>query len=336
MEGPCTRCAGGAPGLVESWFRFDFSENPSNLLGTLFAYYVHHLSPFIFQLPNGIGPRWYGFAYVLAFLIGYWLYKKLAERGYSDLRPDQVGDFITWAALFGVFLGGRLGYFLFYQPEELLHHPLTFFKVWDGGMASHGGILGLFFYTLWYSWRHNVSWTNLGDNLVVVAPIGLFFGRIANFINGELYGRVAHVPWAMQFPKELEDPEIGAKLMPQLGDAPPEMIVNAARTDVALREKLGHVLNPRHPSQIYEALLEGLMLFTILWFVRTKTKVPNGFLTGIFFIAYALFRIFVEQFREPDASLFGPFTRGQFYSIFMIVVGAAFLIWSVSGRHRKR
>ncbi|HEY5893336.1 MAG TPA: prolipoprotein diacylglyceryl transferase [Chthoniobacterales bacterium] len=296
----------------------------------MLAYYVHHLSPFIFQLPNGIGPRWYGFAYVLAFLVGYWVYKNLAKRGYSDLRPDQVGDFITWGALFGVFLGGRLGYFLFYQPGELFRDPLTFFKVWEGGMASHGGIIGLFFYTLWYSWRHKVSWTNIGDNLVVVAPIGLFFGRIANFINGELYGRIAHVPWAVQFPKELEDPQIGYDLLPQLGSDAPETIVSAARTDPALREKLGQVLNPRHPSQIYEALLEGALLFVILWLIRTRTKAPNGVLTGVFFIMYALLRIFAEQFREPDASLFGPFTRGQFYSIFMVLIGAVFVIWGLS------
>ncbi|HEY5752714.1 MAG TPA: prolipoprotein diacylglyceryl transferase [Chthoniobacterales bacterium] len=317
-------------------FGFDFGANPSNLHGTLVAYYVHDLSPFIFQLPNGIGPRWYGFAYVMAFVVAYWLYKKLAQRGYSDLRPDQVGDFITWGAVFGVFLGGRLGYFLFYQPEELLRAPLTLFKVWEGGMASHGGIIGLFFYTLWYSWRHKVSWTNIGDNLVVVAPIGLFFGRIANFINGELYGRIAHVPWAVQFPKELEDPEIASRLLPQLGNGAPEMIISAAGTDPALREKLGEILNPRHPSQIYEALLEGVLLFAILWLIRTKTKAPNGFLTGVFFIAYALFRIFAEQFREPDASLFGPFTRGQFYSIFMVIVGATFLIWSLRKRTSMR
>lgn len=305
----------------------------------MFAYYVHHLSPFVFQFPNGMGPRWYGLAYVMAFVVGTWLYRKLAERGYSELKPDQVSDFITWAALFGVLLGGRLGYFLFYDFEGIAHDPLVFFRVWQGGMASHGGILGLFFYTLWYARKHKISWTGLGDNLVVVAPIGLFFGRMANFINGELYGRITQVPWAMQFPAELQDPAIwNAKLATldrALGQyngpsnlATPQGIVEATRHEPPLRDLLREVLDPRHPSQLYEAALEGLLLFTVLWLVRTRLKVKNGVLTGLFFILYAFARIFGEQFREPDASLFGPLTRGQFYSLFMILIGAVFIFWS--------
>ncbi len=170
----------------------------------MLGYYLHDLDPFIFHLTENLGPRWYGMAYVLSFVCGYALLHWLAKRRYADLQPAQVGDFITWAALFGVMLGGRLGYVLFYKPE-MLREPLSIFKVWEGGMASHGGIIGLVLFTLYYARRHKLSWTNLGDNLVVVAPIGLFFGRCANFINGELYGRAASVPWAMQFPKELLD-----------------------------------------------------------------------------------------------------------------------------------
>jgi len=215
-------------------------------------------------------------------------------------------------------------------------------------MASHGGILGLFFYTLWYSRRHHLSWTGLGDNLVVVAPIGLFFGRVANFINGELYGRIATVPWAMQFPRELEDPGIAEVLLPRLVPAAadlnmvgplsitPDLIVNESRHNPLLRDQLGEVLNPRHPSQLYEAFLEGIVLFAILWFVRTRLRNRNGVLTGIFFIAYALLRIIGEAFREPDAPLFGPLSRGQFLSLFMIVIGAAFLLWSRYQTPRSR
>ena len=124
------------------------------------------------------------------------------KRGYCDLPPERVSDFITWTALFGVLLGGRIGYVLFYRPE-MLRDPLSILRVWEGGMASHGGMIGILALTFYYARRHKLTWTNLGDALVVAAPIGLFFGRCANFINGELYGRPTNVSWAMQFPKEL-------------------------------------------------------------------------------------------------------------------------------------
>jgi phosphatidylglycerol:prolipoprotein diacylglycerol transferase len=176
----------------------------------MLAYYLHDLNPFIFRISGNFGPRWYGMAYVLAFACGFGLLRVLAKRGYTQLRTEQVGDFITWAALFGVMLGGRLGYVLFYRPE-MLRDPLSIFRVWEGGMSSHGGMIGLILFTYWYAWRHKISWTNLGDNLVVVAPIGLFFGRCANFINGELYGRLTTVRWAMLFPKELLEASNGAE-----------------------------------------------------------------------------------------------------------------------------
>jgi phosphatidylglycerol:prolipoprotein diacylglycerol transferase len=270
---------------------------------------------------------------VAAFAGGYWLLRVLARRGYTQLRLEQVGDFITWAALFGVMLGGRLGYVLFYHPEMLLD-PLSVVRVWEGGMSSHGGMIGLIVFTFWYAWRHKISWTNLGDNLVVVAPIGLFFGRCANFINGELYGRVTNVPWAMLFPKELLEPQNGAEadrallavrqINPSLTS--PEAIVSGLHSQPQLRQALRPILSPRHPSQIYEALLEGVVLFVILWWVRTRTRQPDGVLTGLFFVCYAIFRIIVENFREPDAPLIAGCTRGQFFSFFLIVIGLAFII----------
>ena len=137
----------------------------------MFAYYLHDFDPVIFHLGGNFGPRWYGMAYVLAFACGFWLLRVLAQRGYTQLRVEQVGEFITWGAVFGVMLGGRLGYVLFYHPE-MLRDPLSVARVWEGGMSSHGGMLGLIVFTFWYARRHKISWTNLGDNLVVVAPIG--------------------------------------------------------------------------------------------------------------------------------------------------------------------
>ena len=299
----------------------------------MLAYYLHDFDPFIFRLWDDVGPRWYGMAYVLAFACGFWLLRVLAKRGYTELRVDQVGDFITWGALVGVMLGGRLGYVLFYRPE-MLRDPISIVRVWEGGMSSHGGMLGLIAFTYWYAWQHKFSWTNLGDNLVVVAPIGLFFGRCANFINGELYGRLTTASWAMLFPKELLEPQNSAEAQraliaaqqidPSLTSA--DAIVSQLHAEPQLRAALRPILTPRHPSQIYEALLEGIFLFAILWFVRTRTRAPNGVLTGLFFVCYAIFRIVVEYFREPDASLIGGFTRGQFFSFFLIAIGLAFII----------
>lgn len=296
----------------------------------MLAYYLHELDPFIFRFSENFGPRWYGMAYVLAFIFGYALLRVLAKRGYADLPVAQVGDFITGSALFGVILGGRLGYVLFYKPE-MLREPLSILRVWEGGMSAHGGMVGLLLFTFYYAHRHKLSWTNLGDNLVVTAPIGLFFGRCANFINGELYGRPTTVPWATQFPKELLDhPALAERAVTACAQIDPSLVTSDAIIDAVhrypqVRENLRTILTPRHPSQLYEALFEGIALFTILWIVRTRTRQPNGVLTGLFFIGYALFRIIGESFREPDAALIMGFTRGQFFSFFLMAIGIAFV-----------
>ena len=297
----------------------------------MLAYYVHDLDPLIFRIYDNVGPRWYGLGYVLAFLAGYLIYRVLVRRGYADLPLAKVGDFITGCALFGVIIGGRLGYVFFYKPQ-MLREPMSIFRVWEGGMSSHGGMIAVLLFTLYYARRHKVSWTNLGDNLVVAAPIGLFLVRCANFINGELYGRAADVSWAMQFPKELTENISEAeraiaactKIDPGLTSS--DAIVAAVRHEPAVKDALRSILTPRHPSQIYEAFFEGIVLFAILWFVRTRMRQPNGVLTGLFFIFYAIFRIIVENFREPDASLIGGFTRGQFFSFFLIAIGLGFVI----------
>ena len=297
----------------------------------MLAYFVDNFDPFIFRLWDNVGPRWYGFAYVLAFGSAYLVVRLLSKRGYCDLPLNHVGDFITWIALFGVLLGGRIGYVLFYKPE-MLGDPISILKVWQGGMASHGGMIGILAVSFYYARRHKVSWTNLGDALVVAAPIGLFFGRCANFVNGELYGRATNVSWAMQFPKELFESPIKAeqaiaaaqKIDSSIAD--PDQVMQAARHHPELTEALRGILTPRHPSQLYEAFFEGVVLFAILWFVRTRMRQPNGTLTGLFFIFYAIFRIICENFREPDAPLVGAFTRGQFFSFFLIGIGIAFVV----------
>lgn len=311
----------------------------------MLAFYVHDLSPFLIRFSDNAGIRWYGLAYILAFLFGTLLYRHLARRGYSDLTPDQVTDFITWGAFFGVVLGGRLGYMLFYDLDGWVHDPLLFFRVWEGGMSSHGGIIGLALYSLWYARRHHVSWLNLGDNLVVVAPIGLFLGRCANFINGELFGRATTVAWAMQFPKELLFLPPGfvratlqdtATINPQFCTV--DAVVSGTATSPALRAYLATILTPRYPSQLIEAGLEGVVLFSLLWILRTCCRLPNGILTGIFFIAYALLRIAGETFREPDASLIAGLTRGEFFSLFLILIGLVFVaaaFWGATKRNSQ-
>src|SRR3954463_5858531 len=305
----------------------------------MLAYFVDNFDPFIFRLWDNVGPRWYGFAYVLAFVSAYFAVRLLSRRGDCDLPPEHVSDFITWTALFGVLLGGRIGYVLFYKPE-MLRAPLSILRVWEGGMSSHGGIIGVVVFTLIYSRRHKLPWTNPGDNLCVVAPIGLFLGRMANFINGELYGRATNVSWAMQFPKELLERDREGYLVqatkvtqavsscasidPKLTN--PEAIVDAVHQNPNIADALRTILTPRHPSQIYEALLEGMVLFAILWFVRTRFRTPNGFITGLFLICYSVLRIIVENFRQPDAPLVGMFTRGQFFSFFTVAIGIGFIV----------
>ena len=278
----------------------------------MLAYFLHDLSPFIYEFRPGMGLRWYGLAYVCSFLIGGWMYRWLARGGYTDMPEEQVSDFITWSAVFGVMIGGRLGWAIFYGGRGVWEDPLSVFRVWDGGMASHGGILGMILFTYYWSWKKGVSWTSIGDSLVVVAPVGLFLVRLANFVNGELYGRATTVLWAVLFPQELGMNE------PSLREI---------REDPAVRERLREILVARHPSQIYEAILEGLVLLGVLWWMRVKCRVPRGGITGTFFILYAVLRIIGECFRVPDPawSALG-LSAGQFLSTFMVLIGVSFWV----------
>ncbi len=302
-----------------------------------FAYYMHDLSPHLIKITNGIAVHWYGLAYVLGFYLTYRVMLFLAKRGLSEIKPAAVADFITMVALFGVVLGGRLGYMLLYNFDEFVHRPWIFFLLNQGGMASHGGIAGVALFCLWYARKHKISWTGIGDTLVCGAPLGIFLGRIANFINGELFGRVTNVPWAMKFPTEITHQDFiaqgGSQALQddifQRGLQHSPEIIRFFEQNRGGRGELEAILHPRHPSQLYEALGEGLLLTLILLFVRVKfPRLPHGIITGIFFILYAIARIALECVRQPDSGSTPvlSMTKGQFFSTFMILVGALFII----------
>lgn len=237
-----------------------------------------------------LGPvaiHWYGLAYVAAFILGLSYSKYLCRKFPADgITPDRLESLFTYVIL-GVILGGRLGYVLFYNLPHYLAYPLDIFKVWQGGMSFHGGLLGVLIAIAWFAWKHQVNVIDLGDRIAPVVPVGLLLGRLANFINGELVGRVtsATLPWSMIFPQ----------------------------VD----------LNPRHPSQLYEAGLEGLLL-TFLLFLATRKRIIRWQPSGIFLTGYALSRIFVECFRTPEITHnfgFITLTQGQLLSVPMLALG---------------
>lgn len=257
------------------------------------AYWVDDLSPFLLRIHGNFGIRYYGVSYVLGFLAGAWLLARYARAGRSLLPVAQIPDLI-FAAVLGVMVGGRVGhYFLYDDWRNFTSDPLQILRTWDGGMASHGGMVGVTLALAWFARARKISFFHLGDLITSAAPPGLFIVRIANFINGELWGRITTVRWAVIFPASM--PGAPVSLIP-----------------------------PRHPSQLYEAGLEGVLLFTYLQLRFWKSDVVRtrpGRLSGEFFLAYAVLRIFGEQFREPDASLILGLSRGMFYSIFLVAFG---------------
>lgn len=244
-----------------------------------------------------LGPlviRWYALAYIVGFVAGWRYCMRLARSGPARPTAQDFDDFLPWAVV-GVILGGRFGYVLFYNLPHYLQNPLEALMVWQGGMAFHGGLLGIIVAIVLYARRHGFSPFALGDLIACAAPIGLFFGRIANFVNGELYGRATDVAWAVEFPRG------------------------------------GFV--PRHPSQLYEAALEGLVLFVVLAvMVRDPAiRARPGILGGVFLAGYGLSRFVVEFFREPDPQLgllFAGATMGQLLSVPMILGGAGLALWA--------
>jgi len=244
-----------------------------------------------------VGPfaiRWYALAYIAGIVLGWRLMRRLIVAPPAVGTALQADDFVTWATL-GIVLGGRLGYVLFYQPGVYLAHPAQILEVWHGGMSFHGGALGTTIAILWFCHRQKIPILGFADRLAVCVPIGLGFGRVANFINGELWGREAPdwLPWAMIFPS-------GGPI-------------------------------PRHPSQIYQALMEGLILFLLMLYLSRSEAIRArfGVLTGVFLAGYAVARIIGEHFRQPDAFLgflFAGITMGQLLSVPMLLIGL-WLIW---------
>jgi phosphatidylglycerol:prolipoprotein diacylglycerol transferase len=260
--------------------------------------------PDIDPIAVALGPvaiRWYSLAYIVGLVAGWRYCRRLAARPPRAIEPAAFDDFLLWATL-GVVFGGRLGYVLFYKPAYFLANPLEIFVLWQGGMSFHGGAAGVILAIILFAWKRGVSWLSLGDLVVCAVPIGLFLGRLANFVNGELYGRAAEVSWAMVFPFD------------------PEQV-------------------PRHPSQLYEAFLEGIVLFLLLYFlVRRGWLERPGAIGGAFLAGYGVARIIVEFFREPDAHLgvlLGFTTMGQVLSLPLVIAGATLIAWGFRAKRAE-
>lgn len=243
-----------------------------------------------------LGPlaiHWYGLMYLLGFVLFLWLgRKRLRELNRPGWDARMLDDLMFYGVL-GVVLGGRLGEVLFYEPGYYFSHPLKIFAVWEGGMSFHGGFIGVMLAVALFAHRRQFRWLQLMDFIAPLVPLGLGAGRIGNFINGELWGRPTHVPWAMIYPK----------------------VDNI----------------PRHPSELYEFALEGVALFTILWLYSKKPR-PVGAVSGLFLIGYGSFRFIAEFFRNPDNGIFGLMTfgvsMGQWLSLPMVLAGIAMMVWA--------
>ena len=244
--------------------------------------YTHNLDPVLIDF-GFIVIRWYSLAYIFGLLLGWYLCKKIFIS--DDEFKQKFDHYITYLIL-GIIIGGRLGYVIFYNPGYFISNPIDIFKIWEGGMSFHGALIGIVLGTYLFSIKKNLSTLFLLDIIACVSPIGIFLGRIANFINGELVGKISNVPWSVIFPS----------------------------IDMM----------PRHPSQLYEALLEGLILFVILRILINKNNYVTGTCSYVFLICYGVFRVFSEFFREPDSHigyLFNIFSMGTLLSLIMILFG---------------
>jgi len=331
------------------------------MLATL-AYYVHDLNPIIFEF-GPIKPRWYGFAYLMGFLGAYLLIMKLSRDGMLRLAPERVPDMVLNGCIFGVLVGGRLGYCLFYQPS-LLGFSNVFpywgvLRVWEGGMSAHGGVVFTILTLIVFAKKYKASLINIGDAACMVVPIGLCFGRIANFINGELYGHETAVPWAVKFPSEIYSPTNGVmsqKLQDQLPAVFDKVLGSGPNwyTSAGFEEGLkqlsfqlqhhvpqavqavAEILPPRHPSQLYEALLEGVLLFIICWTIGRLWR-KDGMASGAFLTFYPVMRIIGEQFRVGDSALDWTHTNlsaGVLLSLAMMVPAVIFWVYWIKKDRR--
>lgn len=268
--------------------------------------------PIIFS----IGPlslHWYGLMYLIGFIFAMWLAARRADNPNSGWSRQEV-ESLLYSGFLGVFLGGRIGYVLFYNLQLFLDNPLYLFKVWDGGMSFHGGLIGVIVVIIWFARKTQRSFFQVSDFIAPLIPFGLGAGRLGNFINGELWGRVApNFSWAMLFPGSEREDRALLVFHPEWQ---------------ALFDTYGVL--PRHPSQLYELVLEGLVLFVILNLFIGKPR-PTGSVSGLFLIGYGVFRIIVEFFRQPDAQLGlyeNFFSMGQILSLPMVLAGFLIMIWA--------
>jgi len=270
------------------------------------AFYIHSINPIAIQI-GSFGIKWYSLAYFFGVVIG-WQYCNILLKKYSFLNLIEgtkvksihniFDDFLLWLIL-GVILGGRIGYILFYNPYFYLSNPSEIFAIWHGGMSFHGGLIGVTIAAIIYSYKNKIQFFPFVDLLASVSPIGLFLGRVANFINSELVGKVTNVSWSVVFPK--------------------------------------YDQNLRHPSQLYEAVLEGIVLFALLQILILKFELLKkpGLITGIFFVGYSVSRLTIEYFREPDLHLgylFNTITMGQLLTLPVLICG----IWIMQSAIRKK
>lgn len=252
--------------------------------------------PAINPIAFSIGPldvHWYGIMYLCAFVSAWYIGIRRAKQPHAVINRQQVEDLVTWGA-FGVVIGGRLGSVFFYNFDTFLKDPLWALRIWEGGMSFHGGLLGVMLAMFLYAMKLKKSYVALMDFVAPLVPLGLGFGRIGNFIGQELWGRVSDVPWAVIFPKAGDPAGVG-----------------------------------RHPSQLYEAALEGVVLFALVYWFSRKPR-PRGAVSGLFLVFYSIFRFIVEYFREPDAGIEGFIgqSRGQDLSILMFTFGVCVLIYA--------
>jgi phosphatidylglycerol---prolipoprotein diacylglyceryl transferase len=330
--------------------------------------YVHDLNPFAIQFSESFGIRWYGLSYMLGFICAYILIRWLSYRQRAGLNPNMVGDFITYVAI-GTLVGGRLGYVIFYAPDLLLKFKGDFpfwgvFAVNEGGMASHGGMIGIVVACMLFARRCGVNLLYLLDLVSVSGPLGVFFGRIANFINGELVGRPAPegYPLAVKFPQDILNwPSTDFDKLKGLGDVVDKLnvtrdqwlgmlekfqldtlskaqvyetlqkiVMEVQKGNSGVRDSLAPLLTARYPSQLFAAFGEGLLIFLVLFFLWRKGRKP-GFIAASFIILYALVRIADEYFRMPDIQIgyqWLGLTRGQWLSVGMLVVGVSMMfLW---------
>ncbi|HET9336170.1 MAG TPA: prolipoprotein diacylglyceryl transferase [Sphingomicrobium sp.] len=253
--------------------------------------------------------RWYSIAYLAGIFIGYWYLLRLLRQPGAPMARRHADDLVFYAAL-GIILGGRLGYVLFYNLPYYIEHPIDILKLWDGGMSFHGGVIGTSLGILYLARKEGLNWLRIHDYVACCVPFGLFFGRLANFVNQELWGAPTDVPWAVRF---VENTIYGPVLGP-----------------------------PRHPSQLYEAGLEGLVLFAILWFMfwRSQARYEPGKLVGAFIFFYGLFRFAVEFVREPDAQFADTWVEasglhmGQWLTVPMILGGLYLMMTAKKRRER--